>query len=112
MILNPRKNSAITFPRVFRGFGQDHSAETATAHTARNAMPPVERHFFRERISSISGMLQNVTAKGKSRPDSTTNFDELGAPYYYSTRPSIDSLNLHAFQMDCEGKNERASVSV
>lgn len=107
MILNPRKNSAITFPRVFRGFGQENSTE-ANAHTARTAMPPVERHFFRERISSISGMLQNVAAKSKaSRPDSTPNFDDLGASYYYSTRPSIDSLNLHAFQLDCEGKKER-----
>lgn len=50
-------------------------------------------------------MLQNA-AKVAKRPDSTTNFDNIDASYYYSTRPSIDSVNLHPFQLDVEGKNQ------
>lgn len=56
MIFNPRKNSAVSFPRIWRGFGQENPTES----TARNPLPfaaPTEpaRHLFRERISSISG---------------------------------------------------------
>ena len=66
---------------MWRGFGQDNSTEVGVAHT-RNALPnEPSRHFFRERISSISGMLQSATSK-KPRPDSTTNFDDIGTSYF------------------------------
>lgn len=47
-------------------------------------------------------MLQNVRNVAKSsRPDSTTfdNFD-TGYSYSYSTRPSIDSINMHPFDWE------------
>lgn len=53
----------------------------------------------------FTGMLQSV--RNKSRPDSTTfdNYDMgLGYNYSYSTRPSIDSVNMHSFlPLDLEG---------
>lgn len=98
------------FPRMWRGFGTD--ANDAPSN-------PLERNYFRPRISSISGMLHNVAKGGgrflhsppsRAQDDCTDAEGHYGYPhgnaiYPYSSRQSIDSVNFsHYLPMDIDGQ--------